>query len=156
MRALAPLDGHTHSGLTPRWHNGIFVVVDRLSQMIRLAPLKPDYSAPFVAQLYGDHVYHHHGVPVDVICYRDPIFLSRFRRALTENFKVKIHASSSCHPPTDGQTDTMNKNIEEILKKLCGSSSKWLRSIACRGRSGVQPMAAGRHIVFAVLFQSWV
>lgn len=116
--ASVSMDFITPLPLTPRGHNGIYVVVDRLSKMIRLAPMKPDCTAPVAAQLYHDHVYRHHGLPADVVCDRDRIFFSNFWQSLTEILKVKIKASSAYHPQTDGQTEIMNKKIEEILRNF--------------------------------------
>ncbi|KAK1867157.1 hypothetical protein I4F81_009666 [Pyropia yezoensis] len=116
--ASVSMDFITPLPLTPRGHNGIYVVVDRLTKMIRLAPMKPECTAPVTAQLYHDHVYRNHGLPQEVVCDRDPIFFSNFWRSLTKILKVKIKASSAYHPQTDGQTEIMNKKIEEILRNF--------------------------------------
>lgn len=65
------MDFITPLPLTPKGNNGLLVVVDRLSKMIRLAPTKPDTSAIRVAELFYDNVYRNFGLPSDVICDRD-------------------------------------------------------------------------------------
>lgn len=112
------MDFITPLPLTSRGHNGIYVVVDRLTKMIRLAPMKPECTAPAVAQLFHDNVYRHHGLPQDIICDRDRIFMSNFWRSLAEITKVKLRPSSAYHPQTDGQTEIMNKKVEEILRNF--------------------------------------
>ena len=37
--------------LAARGHTGAVVFVDRLTKMVRIAPLKPDFSASYVADL---------------------------------------------------------------------------------------------------------
>lgn len=135
---LRPLDLPTHRWasvsmdfITPlcrtsRRHNGIFVVVDRLTKMIRLAPTTPECTAAIVAKLYHDHVYRHHGLPTDIVCDRDRMFFSKFWQALTTLLKVKIRASSAYHPQTDGQSEIMNKKIEEMLRNFVNhDQSDW-------------------------------
>ena len=102
--------------LQSRGHNGIYVVADRLTKIIRLAATKPDCTAAAVALLFQDHVYRNYGLPKDVVCDRDPVFFSNFWKALTDILNVKIRASSAYHPQTDGQTEIMNKKVEETLR----------------------------------------
>jgi len=116
--ASVSMDFMTPVPSTSRGHNGIYVVVDRLTKMIRLAATKPGCTAPVVALLSHEHVYRNHGLPVDVVCDRDPIFFSNFWKALTDILKVKIRASSAYHPQTDGQTEIVNKKVEEMLRNF--------------------------------------
>lgn len=110
------MDFITPLPLTARGHNGLLVVVDRHSKMIRLAPTEPETSAKHVAQLFHDHVYRTFGLPIDIVCDRDRIFMSQFWRGLLDKINVKIRPSSSYHPQTDGQTEVMNKKVEEVLR----------------------------------------
>ena len=70
--------------LTSQGHTGIVVFVDRLTKMVRLAPLEPDFSTSSVADLLISHVFRHHGLPVDLIIDKDPRFTSAVFRRLTE------------------------------------------------------------------------
>ena len=65
-------------------NTGIFVVVDRLSKKIRIIPMKPNQDTLKVAKLYKDFVYRHHGLLMNIISDRDPIFMSKFWKALFE------------------------------------------------------------------------
>jgi len=138
LRHLRPLDPPTQRWasvsmdfISPlpqksRGHNGIYVVVDRLTKMIRLAATKPDCTAAAVALLFHDHVYRNHGLPKNVVCDRDPVVFSNFWKALTDTLKVKIRASSAYHPQTDEQTEIMNKNVEEMLRSFVNhNQSDW-------------------------------
>lgn len=120
------MDFITPLPLTARGHNGLLVVVDRLSKMIRLAPTEPETSAKHVAQLFHDHVYRTFGLPADIVCDRDRIFMSQFWRGLLDKINVKLRPSSAYHPQTDGQTEVMNKKIEEILRCFVNhNQSNW-------------------------------
>jgi hypothetical protein len=57
---------------------GLFVVVDRLSKIIRIAATPAHVDAPAVARIFHTHVYRHHGLPLEIISDRDPIFMSKF------------------------------------------------------------------------------
>jgi len=73
-------------------------------------------------------VYRNNGLPKDVVCDRDPVFFSNFWKALTDILKVKIRASSAYHPQTDGQTEIMNKKVEEMLRNFVNhNQSDWNR-----------------------------
>ena len=102
--------------LTIRGHTGIVVFVDRLTKMVRLAPLRTDFSASDVADLLISQVFRHHGLPTDLITDRDPRFTSAFFRRLAEKWEVKQKMSTSFHPQTDGQTEVMNRTLEDYLR----------------------------------------
>ena len=102
--------------LTIRGHTGIVVFMDRLTKMVRLAPLRTDFSASDVADLLISQVFRHHGLPTDLITDRDPRFTSAFFRRLTEKWEVKQKMSTSFHPQTDGQTEVMNRTLEDYLR----------------------------------------
>ena len=101
---------------TPRNHTGLLNVVDRLSKMIRLIPIPPKVDAPLVAKLFKDHVYRHHGLPQVIISDRDPIFMSKFWDTLFKLLNTKITPSSAYHPQTDGQTEIVNRKVEEMIR----------------------------------------
>ena len=101
---------------TARGHAGLFVVVDRLSKLIRIAATPEHTDAPQVAQLFHTHVYRHHGLPHEIISDRDPIFMSKFWTTLFTMMHVKLRPSSAHHPQTDGQTEVVNRKVEEMLR----------------------------------------
>ena len=70
--------------LTIRGHTGIVVFMDRLTKMVRLAPLRSSFSASDVADLLISQIFRHHGVPMDLVTNRDPGFTLAFFRRLTE------------------------------------------------------------------------
>jgi hypothetical protein len=97
-------------------YNSIFVVVDRLSKRIHIAPTTDEVNSEGVARLFRDHVWRHHGLPEEVISDRGSTFVSKFMRELYRLLGIKIAASTAYHPQTDGQTERVNQEIEQYLR----------------------------------------
>jgi RNase H-like domain found in reverse transcriptase/Reverse transcriptase (RNA-dependent DNA polymerase)/Integrase zinc binding domain/Retroviral aspartyl protease/Chromo (CHRromatin Organisation MOdifier) domain len=111
---------------TARGNAGLFVVVDRLSKLIRIAATPATVDAPEVARLFHTHVYRNHGLPLEIISDRDPIFMSKFWTTLFGMLCVKLRPSSAYHPETDGQTEVVNRKVEEILRCFVNNNqSNW-------------------------------
>jgi len=62
--------------------NGILVVVDSFTKYGHFLPLLHPFTAPMVAKLFLNNVYHLHGLPTAIISDRDRIFTSHFWREL--------------------------------------------------------------------------
>ena len=62
-------------------YDAIFVVVDRLSKMVCLAPTHTTVSAEKLATLFVDLVIRRHGVPESIVSDRDSKFTSAFWEA---------------------------------------------------------------------------
>ncbi len=87
--------------LTRRNNDAIFVVVDRLTKMIRLIAIEKNRTAKSVGATFYKEVNRHHGFPSEIISDRDSIFMSKFWTALFERVSVSLKPSSSYHPETD-------------------------------------------------------
>jgi hypothetical protein len=111
---------------TARGNAGLFVVVDRLSKLIRIAATPANVDAPDVAPLFHTHVNRHHGIPLEIISDRDPIFMSKFWTTLFGMLRVKLRTSSAYRPATDGQTKVVNRKVKEILRSFVNNNqSNW-------------------------------
>jgi hypothetical protein len=111
---------------TARGNAGLFVVVDRLSKLIRIAATPATVDAPEVACLFHTHVYRNHGLPLEIISDRNPIFMSKFWTTLFGMLHVKLRPSSAYHPETDGQTEVVNRKVEEIRRCFVDNNqSNW-------------------------------
>src|SRR5258707_10158563 len=97
-------------------YNAILMVVDRLSKRIHAFPTVTSLDSAGVAQLFLEHVWHHHRLPEEVISDHGPAFMSNFLRKLAALLGVKLTPSTSYHPQTNGQTERVNQEIEAYLR----------------------------------------
>ena len=105
-------------------NDAIFVVVDRLSKMVRFIPCNHKITAVQLAKLFVQEIFKLHGLPQVIVSDRDPKFTSDFWRALFQQLGTKLAMSSGYHPQTDGQTERTNRTLEEMLRHYCGSPDK--------------------------------
>ena len=101
---------------TKNRYSGVMTVVDKLSKMIRLIPIKSTINAPETAMRFKEHIYRNHGIPNKIISDRDPIFMSKFWKALFKSLGTKLAPSSAYHPQTDGQSEIANRKVEEMIR----------------------------------------
>ncbi|KAE8985058.1 hypothetical protein PR001_g23005 [Phytophthora rubi] len=102
-----------------RVHTGILVFVCRLSKMVRLAAVRKSVTAPQAAQLFVDNVFRHHGLPEAFVSDRDPRFVSHFWQHLFRLLGTRLDMSTADHPQTDGQTELVDRVLEDILRSVC-------------------------------------
>ncbi|GKD96897.1 putative reverse transcriptase domain-containing protein [Tanacetum coccineum] len=69
-----------------------------------------------LAKLYLKEVIARHGIPVSIICDRDPRFASRFWRTLQKALGTSLDMSMAYHPETDGQSERTIQTLEDILR----------------------------------------
>jgi hypothetical protein len=101
---------------TPRGNSAIVVFIDRLTKQVLLAPLSDDTTAPTIARVYFDTVFRHKGLSKVIISDRDPRFTSHFWRTLFRLLGTKLSFSTAFHPQTDGQTERINRVVEEVMR----------------------------------------
>ena len=83
---------------TAQRHDGIWVVVDRLTKSAHFIPIREKFSPQKLAELFMNHIVGLHGVPVSIISDRDPRFTSRFWKGLMKELGVKLNLSTAFHP----------------------------------------------------------
>jgi hypothetical protein len=111
---------------TERGNDSIMVVVDRLTKMVHLMPCRTTITAPQVASLFWREVVRLHGVPSSIVSDRDPRFTSNFWQELWRLMGTNLDMSTSYHPQTDGQTERVNRLMEEILRSYVkNDGSDW-------------------------------
>lgn len=55
----------------------IMIFMDKLSEMVHLAPSKKEINAMEYAKLFVENVFRHHSLPKVMICDRDPCFAGK-------------------------------------------------------------------------------
>jgi hypothetical protein len=91
--------------------------------MTHFIPCKQTVTAPQVARLFWREIVRHHGVPSSIVSDRDPRFTSHFWQELWVLLGTKLAMSTTYHPQTDGQTERMNRLMEEILRSYVKDNS---------------------------------
>ena len=69
-----------------------------------------------LAQIFFDEWYCENGLPDEVICDRDKLFVSQFWKMLCTLMGIKLRMSSAYHPQTDGRTyEQDHKSMHPLL-----------------------------------------
>lgn len=115
--AFVTLDFIVALALTAAGYNAILVVVDKFTKYVKLIPTTENCTAEEVARLYHKHIATKgHGMPKTVLSDRGPQFAGKFFAELMRCFNSKHVMSTAYHPETDGQTERMNRIVEEVLR----------------------------------------
>ncbi len=97
-------------------YDAITVFVDRLTKMTHILPSKTTDTSQDIQRLLDRWVIRLHGCPMSIISDRDPRLTSNHWQKLCKDYGIKQCLSTSYHPQTDGQTERMNRTIEQILR----------------------------------------
>ncbi|KAK8926203.1 hypothetical protein KSP39_PZI018051 [Platanthera zijinensis] len=101
---------------SPRGHDSVWVIVDRLTKCAHFVQFKIDYPMRKIVELYVEEVIRLHGVPVSIISDRDSRFTSRFWKRLQEGLGTDLRYSTAYHPQTNGQTERVNQIVEDMIR----------------------------------------
>ncbi|KAL0559142.1 hypothetical protein IC582_003732 [Cucumis melo] len=101
---------------TSSGHDGIWVIVDRLTKTTRFIPIKMTSTLDQLARLYVDKIVSQYRVPVSIVSDRDPRFTSKFWPSLQKAMGTGLKFSTSFHPQTDGQSERTVQTLEDMLR----------------------------------------
>ncbi|KAI5350328.1 hypothetical protein L3X38_003219 [Prunus dulcis] len=101
---------------TSKGHDGIWVIVDKLTKSAHFLPIKETYSLTKLAKLFVDKIVRLHGTLVSIVSDRDARFTSRFWRCLQEAMGTRLQFSIAIHPQTDGQSERTIQTLEDMLR----------------------------------------
>ncbi|GKE10467.1 putative reverse transcriptase domain-containing protein, partial [Tanacetum coccineum] len=97
-------------------YDTIWVIVDRLTKSAIFTPMRETDPMDKLARIYLKEVVTRHGIPVSIICDRDPRFASNFWRSLQNALGTNLDMSTAYHPQTDGQSERTIQTLEDMLR----------------------------------------
>ncbi|GBG64739.1 hypothetical protein CBR_g46696 [Chara braunii] len=94
----------------------VMVIVDRFSKLTVFVPLPAEARTDLVIQKFFDFWVSENGIPLSIVSDRDCRFTSQNWQKLMRVYGSKLLMSSGCHPETNGQTEQMNKILQQVLR----------------------------------------
>ncbi|GJX70773.1 putative nucleotidyltransferase, ribonuclease H [Tanacetum coccineum] len=101
---------------TSQGYDTIWVIVDRLTKSAIFTPMRETDPLDKLARMYLKEVVTRHGIPVSIICDRDPRFASNFWRSLQNALGTNLDMSTAYHPQTDGQSKRTIQTLEDMMR----------------------------------------
>ncbi|GJR52683.1 putative reverse transcriptase domain-containing protein [Tanacetum coccineum] len=90
------------------------IVTDTLVAIF--VPMRETDLMDKLARMYLKEVVTRHGIPLSIICDRDPRFASNFWRSLQNALGTSLDMSTAYHPQTDGQSERTIQTLEDMLR----------------------------------------
>ena len=97
-------------------YNSILTVVCRVTKYALFIPTRDDTNAADFAELFFEHVECRFGTPRSIVTDRDSRITSDFWREVCEIKIIKRRLSTAYHPQTDGQSEVLNRIVEDYLR----------------------------------------
>ncbi|GJV02712.1 putative reverse transcriptase domain-containing protein [Tanacetum coccineum] len=97
-------------------YDTIWVIVDRLIKSAIFVPMRETDPIEKLARMYLKEVVTRHGIPILIICDRDPRFASNLWRSLQKALGTSLDMSTAYHPQTDGQSERTIQTLEDMLR----------------------------------------
>jgi hypothetical protein len=97
-------------------NNSIWVIIDRLTKVAHFILVKTTFGGATLARIYLKEIVRLHGIPRTIVSDRGTQFTSKFWMSLQKAMGTKLDFSTAYHPQTDGQTERVNKVLEDLLR----------------------------------------
>ncbi|GJT91412.1 putative reverse transcriptase domain-containing protein [Tanacetum coccineum] len=123
------------------WPNMKADIATYVSKCLTCAKVKAEHQRPSGetdpmrqlaagARMYLKEVVTRHGIPVSIICDRDPRFASNFWRSLQKALGTNLDMSTAYHPQTDGQSERTIQTLEDMLRAcVIDFGNGWVRHL---------------------------
>ncbi|GJS85868.1 putative reverse transcriptase domain-containing protein [Tanacetum coccineum] len=97
-------------------YDAIWVIIDRLTKSAIFVPMRETDPMDRLARMYLKEVVTRHGIPLSIICDRDPRFASNFWRSLLNALGTSLDMSTAYHPQTDVQSERTIQTLKDMLR----------------------------------------
>jgi hypothetical protein len=101
---------------TQKGNDSIWVIIDRLTKVAHFILVKTTFGGAALARIYLKEIVRLHGIPRKIVSDRGTQFTSKFWTSLQKAMGTKLDFSTTYHPQTDGQTERVNKVLEDLLR----------------------------------------
>ena len=116
---------------SPKGHEAIWVIVDRMKKTAHFILVKMTYSLDQLAQIYINEIVSLHGVPASIVSGRDPRFTSKFWESLHKALGTNLSFSTAFHPQTDGLSERTIRTLEDMLRAcVLDFNGSWKRYLS--------------------------
>jgi len=88
---------------TTKWHDSVWVIVDRLTKAAHFLAIKTTFTFKQLTDLYINEIVRLHGVPLNIVSDHDIKFISRFWYGFQRAMGTEQRSSTTFHPQTGGQ-----------------------------------------------------
>lgn len=96
------------------------MVVDRLSKYGHFLALSHPFSVKSMAEIFVRDVARLHGMPHTIILDRDCVCMRDFWIEFFILQGTRLNFNSAYHPQTNGETEVVNRGIEQYLRCFVG------------------------------------
>ena len=104
--------------------DSILTVVDRFSKETKFIPCNRTATALDTTKLYLFHIWKDHRLPRTIVSDRGPQFASQVMMDLCKRLGISPKLSTAHHPQMDGQTEVMNREIQQYLWLFCAEEQE--------------------------------
>ncbi|EFA85602.1 hypothetical protein PPL_01385 [Heterostelium album PN500] len=98
-------------------YNKVWVIVDRLSKMVRLIPVHSTYTSKDLAEIFMKEIFKHHGMPVEIVSDRDSKFTSKFWKDLMDILNCEIRTTTTENQQANGQVESIIRYLGNLFRK---------------------------------------
>jgi Integrase zinc binding domain len=122
-------------------YDSILVVIDRFTKMAHFVPAWKDIITEQLVELFIREVIRLHRVPTNIATDRGSVFVNEFWLDLLYLLKISRDLSTAHHPQSDGQTERLNRVLEQYLRRFINFDQdnwvKWLPLTEFRGTRAI-------------------
>jgi hypothetical protein len=105
---------------TQKGNDSIWVIIDRLTKVAHFIPVKTTFGGATLARIYLKVIVSDRGTQ----------FTSKFWKSLQQAMGTKLDFNTAYHPQSDGQTERVNKVLEDLLRACVLTSDRnWESSL---------------------------
>jgi hypothetical protein len=120
------LDWVTALHTTPRKHNSVLSIVDRISKWAIVIPCDKHMTTTKLIEILWEKVFSWTGLSLKIVGDRDSRLTASSMRALAQDLTVRLALSASYPPQTDGSTERINRTFLTMLRTCCRKNpSHW-------------------------------